>query len=70
MGQISRNFHRALTKRMKYMHVTTLGHQGGEEFSDEGPHFLSYVQLIFPAGGEKISRGFLPPRAPSCLRTC
>jgi len=28
--------------------VTSLGHQGGEEFSKRGPSFLNYVQHIFP----------------------
>jgi len=40
--------------------VTSLGLQGGEEFSESGPNFLNYfqyfknVQHIFPGGGRKF----------------
>jgi len=43
--------------------VTSLGHQGSEEFSERGPDFfklcptvLEYVQHIFPGGGQNISQ--------------
>jgi len=35
--------------------VTSLGHQGGEEFSDRDPNFFNYVQHIFPDGTKKFS---------------
>ena len=42
--------------------VTSLGHQGGEEFSERGPNFLNYVQHSFP-GGRTFSRGVSLPCA-------
>ena len=30
----------------------SLGHQGGEEFSERGKNFLNYVQHIFPGWGK------------------
>jgi len=36
--------------------VTSLGHQGSEEFSEGVPNSLNYVQHIFP-GGRKILNG-------------
>ena len=47
--------------------VTSLGHQGGEEFSERCPNFLNYVQYFqtmsktFFQWGEKFSRGSWPP---------
>jgi len=35
--------------------VTSLGYQGGEEFSDRDPNFFNYVQHIFPDGTKNFS---------------
>jgi len=50
--------------------VTSLGHQGGEKFSEWPNTFklcqivLNYVQHIFPGGGEKFCWGLIPSCAP------
>jgi len=41
--------------------VTSLGYQGGEEFSERGPNFLNYVQHIFSGGAKNFARGRSPP---------
>ena len=53
--------------------VTSLGHQGGEEFSERGPHFLNYAQY-FKQCPTHFSRGwknFVGGASPSpWLRSC
>ena len=41
--------------------VPSLGHQGGEEFSERGPNFLNCVQHIFPRGAQNFAGGVSPP---------
>jgi len=56
--------------RFRTRPITSLGHQGGEEFSESGPNFSNYVQCfqimsnIFFQRGKKFSRGFAPLRPP------
>ena len=47
--------------------VTSLGHQGGKEFSERSPSFWNYVRDIFPGREKNVLGGLRPP---PWLRAC